>query len=250
MDRTGTDGGGLDMRAGGLDMGTGGLDMGTGGLDMGSGGLDIRTGGLDIRTGGLDIRNCCLKRRGTRKGEEGQEGQEGQTTRNKGQGPLSPPYWQLRLPSDSSLSTKVAKQKRLSGSIRLEDHSEESSETYNAVWSKSVTVHDFTVVGAGVGPALGSYVVWNCTIETLNGSTIKLRKRYSDFDKLRKNLVKTFPSCGASLPELPRKSFVHRFQPKFLEQRKDGIAYFLNCVLLNPEFSSSPVLKDFIFAQL
>ncbi|KAE9973405.1 hypothetical protein BLS_003614 [Venturia inaequalis] len=169
-----------------------------------------------------------------------------ETSNNEGQGPLSPPYWQLRLRSDSSLSTTVA----LSGTIRLEDHTEESSETYNAVWAKSVTIDDFTVVGAGLGPALGSYVVWNCTIETLNGGTMKLRKRYSEFDKLRKNLVKTFPSCGASLPELPRKSFMHRFQPKFLEQRKDGIAYFLTCVLLNPEFSSSPVLKEFLFAQL
>lgn len=68
------------------------------------------------------------------------------------------------------MSSTVAKQKRLSGTIRLEDHTEESSETYNSVWARSVTIDDFTVVGAGVGPALGSYVVWNCTVETLNVS--------------------------------------------------------------------------------
>lgn len=93
-----------------------------------------------------------------------------ETSNNEGEGPLSPPYWQLRLRSHSSLSSTVAKQKRLSGTIRLEDHTEESSETYNSVWAKAVTIDDFTVVGAGVGPALGSYVVWNCTIETLNVS--------------------------------------------------------------------------------
>ncbi|QDS72965.1 hypothetical protein FKW77_008615 [Venturia effusa] len=174
-----------------------------------------------------------------------------ETSNNEGESPLSPPYWHSRLRTASSLSSNsAARQKRMSGSIHLEDHTEESSATYNAVWARAVTVDDFTVVGAGVGPALGSYVVWNCTIETLNGSTMRIRKRYSEFDKLRKNLVKTFPSCGASLPELPRKSFTHRFQPKFLEQRKDGLAYFLNCVLLNPEFSSSPVLKEFLFAQI
>lgn len=94
-----------------------------------------------------------------------------ETSNNGGEGPLSPPYWQLRLRSDSSLSSNpIAKQKRMSGTIRLEDHTEESSETYNAVWAKSVTIDDFTVVGAGVGPALGSYVVWNCTVEILNVS--------------------------------------------------------------------------------
>ena len=58
-----------------------------------------------------------------------------------------------------------------------------------------------------------------------------------------------------------------KFQPSFLEKRRVGLAYFLkyashiilrilfkirmliqcSCVLLNPEFSSAPVLKDFIF---
>jgi hypothetical protein len=91
------------------------------------------------------------------------------TTNNEGEGPLSPPYWHMRLRSDSSLSSNPAtSQKRRSGTIRLEDHTEESAEQYKAVWAKSVSVDDFTVVGAGVGPAMGSYVVWSCTVETLN----------------------------------------------------------------------------------
>lgn len=55
-----------------------------------------------------------------------------------------------------------------------------------------------------------------------------------------------------------------KFRPRFLERRKAGLSYFLkyvfdalpktladieiSCVLLNPEFSGSPVLKDFLFS--
>lgn len=55
-----------------------------------------------------------------------------------------------------------------------------------------------------------------------------------------------------------------RFRKDFLDKRRIGLAYFmkcvnprksqlvlilsLSCVLLNPEFSGSPVLKEFIFS--
>ena len=58
--------------------------------------------------------------------------------------------------------------------------------------------------------------------------------------------------------------FAVKFRAKFLEKRRIGLAYFLkfvpslylsgslltccSCVLLNPEFSGSPVLKEFIFS--
>jgi len=155
----------------------------------------------------------------------------------------SPPYWQIPMRSNSSPSD-AAGQKR---AITLEDNTEETAEQYHALWAKSVNIDNYVVVG-GAAPAIGSYVVWNCTVETLNGGPITLRKRYSEFHKLRQNLAKTFTSAGGALPELPPKSFLHRFQTKFLEKRKIGLAYFLNCVLLNPEFSSSPVLKEFVFS--
>jgi len=189
--------------------------------------------------------------------------------------PLSPPYWQTRLQHNSTLGEPATVQKPNSGTIRLEDHTEETADNFKALWAKSVRIDDFTLVGQGTAPAIGSYVVWQCTVETLNvsaycdivilvtlhyiprsqtigvattvfvchllfrsrkhrckltclqGSTITIRKRYSEFDKLRKNLTKTFPLAGAALPELPPKSFMHRFQPKFLEKRKAGLAYFL-----------------------
>lgn len=39
-----------------------------------------------------------------------------------------------------------------------------------------------------------------------------------------------------------------RTQPKFLDKRRLGLNYFLKCILLNPEFAGSPVLKEFVFS--
>ncbi|KIW04072.1 uncharacterized protein PV09_04889 [Verruconis gallopava] len=159
---------------------------------------------------------------------------------------VSPPYWQTRARGDSLLSEVDTK--RCSGPIRLRDNTEEESDLSNACWARSARIDDYVIVSGSVSKAgLGSYVVWNCTVETLNGGSFKIRRRYSEFDRLRNNLVKTFPHAGAALPEIPPKSLVHRFQPKFLEKRKIGLAHFLNCVLLNPEFTGSPVVKEFLF---
>lgn len=51
--------------------------------------------------------------------------------------------------------------------------------------------------------------------------------RYSEFDQLRADLVRAFPHAEAMIPQLPRKSVVSRFRPKFLEQRKAGLSHFL-----------------------
>jgi hypothetical protein len=156
---------------------------------------------------------------------------------------VSPPYWQTRQRGNSSISD--VSRKRLSGPIRLTDNSEEESDQSRACWAKSARVEDYVIISGSMSKAgLGSYVVWNCTVETLNvgvaslvirhlelmhaqGGSFKIRKRYSEFDKLRNNLVKTFPHAGAALPEIPPKSMVHRFQPKFLEKRKIGLCHFL-----------------------
>jgi hypothetical protein len=73
----------------------------------------------------------------------------------------------------------------------------------------------------------------------------------------------TFPLSEASMPPLPPKGVISKFRPKFLEKRRVGLQYFLkyellnpchqtiltrhSCILLNPEFASSPVLKQFLF---
>ncbi|KAF2217568.1 hypothetical protein CERZMDRAFT_27916, partial [Cercospora zeae-maydis SCOH1-5] len=113
-------------------------------------------------------------------------------------------------------------------------------------WAQSVCIDSYSVV-SGNGN-IGAYVVWNLTVRTVSGGEMPLNKRYSQFDRLRTDLIRAFPHAEAQIPELPRKSVVSRFRSKFLEQRKNGLAHFMNCILLNPEFASSPILKEFIFS--
>ncbi|KAK4144750.1 Phox domain-containing protein [Dichotomopilus funicola] len=126
-----------------------------------------------------------------------------------------------------------------------------SSELYGrdrnrACWARSVRVTDHVMVN-GSTTNIGAFIVWNIRVETLNGSYMNICKRYSEFDDLRHRLVQTFPNFEAAVPALPPKSVLKRFQPRFLEKRRAGLQYFLNCILLNPEFSGSPVLKEFLF---
>ncbi|KAL2358174.1 PX domain-containing protein [Cryomyces antarcticus] len=159
---------------------------------------------------------------------------------------IAPPYWQSHQRHDSTVSYTSIRNLRPSA-IRLEDHTEEASEQNKALWAKHVSIDDHVIV-KGNSTGFGAYVVWNCTIETLDGGPMTIMKRYSEFDELRQNLLLSFPLSEAAIPELPSKSVISRFRTKFLEKRKAGLSHFLNCVLLNPEFSASPVLKNFLFS--
>lgn len=155
---------------------------------------------------------------------------------------LVPPYWSHRR-YESYSSVKNTKPPP----ITLEDHTEESCEQSDCVWATGVSIDDHVLV-SGTVPTVGSFVVWNCKIETVDGGSIVIRKRYSEFDDLRQKLLMTFPNSGGAMPPLPPKSLFYKFRPSFLEKRRSGLAYFLNCVLLNPDLSSAPVTKEFIFS--
>lgn len=155
---------------------------------------------------------------------------------------LVPPYWSHRR-YESYSSVKIAKP----APITLEDHTEEPCEQSAAVWAKGVGIDDYVLV-SGTVPSVGNFVVWNCKVETLDGGSIIIRKRYSEFDDLRRKLLITFPNSGGAMPPLPPKSLFYKFRPSFLEKRRAGLEYFLNCVLLNPDLSSAPVTKEFIFS--
>lgn len=157
----------------------------------------------------------------------------------------APPFWTRHGRSISTVSYHSINHAD-PGPILLEDHSEESHEVSQGCWAKSVKIADYTILSGPSG--IGAYVVWPCTITTLKGGDLQILKRYSEFDKLREDIARSFPHAEAMIPELPRKSVVSRFRPKFLEQRKQGLSHFLNCILLNPEFAASPVLKEFIFS--
>ncbi|KAJ5085471.1 hypothetical protein N7532_010242 [Penicillium argentinense] len=161
--------------------------------------------------------------------------------------PLSgvvPPWWQRH-----ERSVSRASQSSLKNKITLEDHTADpDSETSRGLWARSVAIDDHSVVQGKTG--VGAYVVWNCVVQTLDGGPIVVRMRYSEFDDLRQRLVSSFPHARSALPALPPKSVFYKFRPKFLETRRVGLEYFLNCVLLNPEFSSSPIVKDFLFRRM
>ncbi|KIW20119.1 hypothetical protein PV08_00694 [Exophiala spinifera] len=152
-----------------------------------------------------------------------------------------PPYW--RHNRNASYSSEFSDRPP---AIILEDHTLSREASRAALWAKAITIDDYVIVQGTTG--IGSYVVWNCKVQTLDGGPMVIRKRYSEFDELRSRLIKAFPhSTNSSLPPLPPKSAIYKFRPKFLEKRRQGLAYFLNCVMLNPEYAGSTIVKDFIF---
>ncbi|KAL1958058.1 hypothetical protein VTO42DRAFT_5270 [Malbranchea cinnamomea] len=157
-----------------------------------------------------------------------------------------PPYWRhSRAASRASHASLDSSQGQL---ITLEDHSEDPAcETSRGLWAKNITIDDYVIVKGTNG--IGAYVVWNCKIQTLAGVSMTVRMRYSEFVELRSKLLSAFPHAKKSMPALPPKSAIFKFSAKFLEARRVGLAYFLNCVLLNPEFSGSPILKETLFSH-
>ncbi|KAL2831819.1 PX domain protein [Aspergillus cavernicola] len=159
---------------------------------------------------------------------------------------IVPPYWSHHR--NASRSSQVSVEG--GPAITLEDHTEDpDSETSRGLWAKSVAIDDHVVVQGKTG-SIGAYVVWNCRIRTLEGGIITVRMRYSEFDDLRTKLFSSFPHAKNALPSLPPKSVLFKFRSSFLESRRVGLEYFLNCVLLNPEFSSSPIVKEFLFGRM
>ncbi|KAK0118174.1 PX domain-containing protein ypt35 [Cadophora gregata] len=156
----------------------------------------------------------------------------------------SPPYW---VQSHTRSFSNISAESILAGAITLQDNTDEGDSKNKACWARSVYIEDHVIIN-GSRTGIGAFVVWNITVETLRGGSMRIRKRYSEFDDLRDKLLQTFPNSKAAMPPLPPKSVISKFRPKFLENRRSGLQYFLNCILLNPEFSGSPVLKEFLFS--
>lgn len=157
----------------------------------------------------------------------------------------TPPYWQHNR--TASYAT-VASSDR-APAITLQDNTDSQSLKHTQLWAKSITIDDYVIV-KGSATGIGAYVVWICRVETLDGSPLTIRKRYSEFDELRNKLAVAFPqTSNTSLPPLPPKSAIYKFRKKFLEKRRQGLAYFLNCVMLDPQYATSDLVKDFIFSS-
>jgi hypothetical protein len=78
-----------------------------------------------------------------------------------------PPYWQRHRRHVSSISIDPSRP----SPIRLEDHTVEGSEQAKALWAKHVSIDDYVIV-SGNAPGVGAYVVWSCTVETLDVSIL------------------------------------------------------------------------------
>ncbi|PBP21036.1 Phox-like protein [Diplocarpon rosae] len=156
----------------------------------------------------------------------------------------SPPYW---IQSHQRSLSNISVESFADGAITLQDNTDDGDSRNKACWARSVYITDFIIIN-GSKTQIGAFVVWNINVDILKGGSMRIRKRFSEFDDLRKQLLQTFPKSTAAMPLLPPKSVISKFRPKFLENRRRGLQYFLNCILLNPEFSGSPVLKEFLFS--
>ncbi|KAJ5780806.1 hypothetical protein N7457_005966 [Penicillium paradoxum] len=117
-----------------------------------------------------------------------------------------PPYWRRHERNISRVSQVSLRE----AAITLEDHTADpDSETSRGLWASSVAIDDHVIVRGMTG--VGSYVVWNCTIQTLDGGPIVIRMRYSEFDDLRRRLISSFPHARNALPALPPKSVICMF---------------------------------------
>jgi hypothetical protein len=88
---------------------------------------------------------------------------DGIATSEASNSPFSPPYWKTHFSNDESSSP-------LHAQIQLEDHTEITSDQYkDFLWAKAVKIDDYIIV-RGAAPAIGAYVVWNCTVDILDVS--------------------------------------------------------------------------------
>lgn len=86
----------------------------------------------------------------------------------------SPPYWYGHGRTVSNASYQSIGHSRPIP-ITLEDHSEEGNELSEGCWAKSATIDEYVLVSGPTG--IGAYVVWHCTVETLKGGDMTIRKR-------------------------------------------------------------------------
>lgn len=97
----------------------------------------------------------------------GRDGAKAATARPE-RNSVVPPYWRKHDRNPSRLSSYSTDNGHPTP-IGLVDHTDEDSEHCKVLWAKGVTIDDYVVV-SGTAPGLGAYVVWNCTVETLDVS--------------------------------------------------------------------------------
>lgn len=115
---------------------------------------------------------------------QGQGGEAGEQLHSSGNGQHeshvidAPPFWLEGPPRHqraiSSVSYHSLNEAR-PAAIGLEDHSNDSHDLAKSCWARNVSVDEYVVVSGPTG--IGAYVVWHCTVSTLKGGDLSIRKR-------------------------------------------------------------------------
>lgn len=103
-----------------------------------------------------------------------------------------------------------------------------------------ITVRNPKTVDSGL--LSGQYVLYEVVTEPFGWV---VNRRYSDFDMLRKLLVKLFP--GYNIPPLPNKKYGNRrFDSDFVMKRMKFLELFMNSVVENEEFKAHEIVYSFL----
>ncbi|VEU21271.1 DEKNAAC102709 [Brettanomyces naardenensis] len=115
------------------------------------------------------------------------------------------------------------------------------------VWCKNCTIGDPSIISGYNG---GKYTLWTIELFTTRGTIIKIRRRYNDFGRLRTKLADKYGGITYIL-EIPPGTYFYqdRFSPRFLEERRRALEYWLNSIVLNPALASTPEVKYFVLRK-
>jgi hypothetical protein len=91
------------------------------------------------------------------------------------------------------------------------------------------------------GMLRAKYVVYIITSKSKNTT---VERRYSDFDNLRRELIKLYP--GYIIPSIPKKKVGKGFENAFLQKRMTALQSFLNELMIHPLLKSSELVLAFL----
>lgn len=122
--------------------------------------------------------------------------------------------------------------------IRLVDNSDVRPTALRRAWASSCRVLAPAVNAEGV-------VTYLCVVSIVfpERSEVNVRKRYSEFARLREALKKE--KKDYTMPKLPPKGFaIDGDEPAFIDRRRIGLELFLSSVVLDPEIADARALRD------
>ncbi|KIP06174.1 glycoside hydrolase family 18 protein [Phlebiopsis gigantea 11061_1 CR5-6] len=112
-----------------------------------------------------------------------------------------------------------------------------------------MTVERVAITGHTTASLPRPHVLYHVEIHGADGSTIRLTKRYSDFQELHHKI-----GDKEVLP--PKRILVTTFLPaawvddKLIAERKTGLAVYLNSLLKHLEYRESPILQEFLSSSI